>query len=341
MRSGHPERMPRRINLVAVQARMERSDYRDAAAFRAKIASLMTDVARTVDLALPTLVSFPELIGMYLSFVPRYWDILRDQHTLEAGGFQIIGKYGETLPEEQRARGRNMVRQLLFINTAVEAEAAYVDTFSSLAKQHNCYIGAGSIALPPMDVEPSKGGRHITDDTKVYNTAYLFSPRGICLMRTPKVQMTSGFEASVFDPGPPSELLAVETALGRIGTLVCFDGFHETLIERLDAQGVEILLKPSYNQHPWEGPSTYQPSCGEGENWLRYGCPAIIQGRENIRYGVNAMLVGAVFDDTAAEGLSSISANTGNPDAAWRDGILAIATAPDVEEIVAATVDLG
>lgn len=247
---------------------MERADYRDAGAFRAKIASLMADVARTVDLSLPTLVSFPELIGMYLSFLPRYWDILCGEPTMEAGVRLVIGKYAETLPEEHRSRGSAIVRRLLFIDTAVEAEAAYVDTFSSLAREHGCYIGAGSIALPPMEVEPSKGGRHVADDTKLYNTAYLFSPRGVCLARTPKAEMTGGFEATVFDPGPPSELIPVDTALGRIGTLVCFDGFHETLIERYDAQGVEILLKPSYNQHRWEAESTYDPSRGEG----RTGC---------------------------------------------------------------------
>lgn len=332
--------MPRQINLVAVQARMERSDYRDVPAFHAKVASLMADVSRAVDLSLPTLVSFPELIGMYLSFVPRYWEILCGEPAMESGVRLIIGKYAETLPEEHRARGSAIVRRLLFIDTAVDAEAAYIDTFSSLAREYGCYIGAGSIALPPMDVEPSKGGRHVVDDSKVYNTAYLFSPQGVCLARTPKAQMTKGFEASVFDPAPPSELIAVDTALGRLGTLVCFDGFHETLVERYDAQGVEILLKPSYNQHPWDGPSTYQPSCGEGENWLRYGCPAIIQGRENIRYGVNAMLVGGVFDDMYAEGLSSISANTGNPAATWQDGVLAIAKRPDDEEIVSATVEI-
>ena len=69
--------------------------------------------------------------------------------------------------------------------------------------------------------------------------------------------------------------------------------------------------------------------------------PAIIQGRENIRYGVNAMLVGGVFDDTYAEGRSTIAANTGRPDACWDEGILALATRPDTEEIIAATVELA
>lgn len=52
------------------------------------------------------------------------------------------------------------------------------------------------------------------------------------------------------------------------------------------------------------------------------------------------MLVGGVFEDTYAEGLSSISVNTGDPDATWEDGVLAIAKRPDAEEVVAATVEL-
>jgi hypothetical protein len=91
--------------------------------------------------------------------------------------------------------------------------------------------------------------------------------------------------------------------------------------------------------HPWDGPSTYDPAHKEGENWLCAGCPSIIQGRENIRYGVNAMLVGAVFEDTAAEGLSSIAVNTGRPGAAWEEGVVAIASSATEEEAVVATVD--
>jgi hypothetical protein len=332
--------MSRQVNLVAVQARMEREDYRDAAAFRGKIAALMKDFSAAVDLSRPTLVSFPELIGMYLSFVPRYWDVLGEAESLEAGTFAVLGAHSMSLPEEQRATGRDAVRRLLFIDGALEAEAAYVQTFASLAREYGCYVGAGSIAMPPIETEQSKGGRHIVDETKVYNTAYLFSPRGVCLARTPKVEMTPGFEERVFDPGSPADLVPVDTAVGRIGTLVCFDGFHETLVERCDAQGVQVLLKPSYNMHPWGEPWTYDPDQKEGEAWLANGCPSIIQGRENIRYGVNPMLVGGVFPDTYAEGLSSISRNAGDPAATWKDGVIAMAADPVAEEIVAATVEM-
>jgi hypothetical protein len=50
-------------------------------------------------------------------------------------------------------------------------------------------------------------------------------------------------------------------------------------------------------------------------------------------------MVGAVFEDTAAEGLSSVAVNTGVPGAPWKDGVLAMAAKPDAEEILAAVVD--
>jgi len=328
-----------RINLVAVQAKPELGDYRDAGAFRAKIASLMDRVAAEADLSLPTLVSFPELIGMYLSFVPFYWDDLKGETNLEGAATRIVMRDIASVPEAHRASPEAAARYLLFVQHAVETESAYTETFASLAREHGVYLGAGSVALPHMESEPSKGGLHIADESRVFNTAYLFSPRGVCINRVPKVNLVPGFEQRVFDPGPRSEVIPADTALGRIGTLVCFDGFHETLVERYDSLGVDILLKPSYNMHPWNTPWPFDESKLEGESWLGSGCPSIIQGRENIRYGVNAMMVGVVFEDTAAEGLSSVAVNTGVPGAPWKDGVLAMAATPDAEAIVVAVVD--
>ena len=329
-----------KANLVAVQARTELADYRSAEAFYAKNAALMQQVAREVDLSLPTLVSFPELIGMFLSFVPFYWDDLQGQSSLEAAATAIVFKNLSRLDESDRTSPETAARRLLFIDTALDAEAIYTETFSSLARDYGVYLAAGSIALPPIEHEPSKGGAHVADAAHIYNTAYLFSPRGVCLRRVPKVNMTEPFENRIFDSAPKSELLPVQTPLGRVGTLVCWDGFHETLMEHYDALGVEVLLKPSYNQHKWNEPWAFGGDCTEGEIWLRNGCPSIIQGRENIRFGVNAMMVGEVFEDMLAEGLSSIAVNTGRVGASWEDGVLAMAHQPDAEEIVAATVEL-
>ncbi len=331
----------KKINLVAVQAKTALADYRDGDAFHAKMASLMQEAARQVDFGLPTLVSYPELVGMFLSFVPFFRDDLEGEQSLEQAAMKIVMKNFARLSEEDRKTPETAARKLMFVDTALDAERMYVDAFSSLAREFGVYVAAGSIALPPIEDEPSKGGRHLDDATKVYNMSYFFSPRGVCLRRVPKVYLTAGFEERVFDSAPRSALLPVETALGRVGTLVCWDGFHETLVEHYDSLGVDILLKPSYNQHPWDAPWPFDNSIKESENWLNTGCPSIIQGRENIRYGVNAMMVGAVFEDMLAEGLSSIAVNTGRPGASWEDGVLAMAARPDREEVIAATVEMS
>ncbi len=306
-----------KVNLVAVQAKTELNDYASAEAFQAKMSSLMAEAMREVDGDLPTLVSFPELVGMYLSFVPYFWDDLKDETNLEAAGTKLVMKNIDRLSEEHRATPETAARRLMFIEHAVETERAYVDTFSSLAREYAAYLAAGSIALPPLEENARKGGRYVIDDTKVYNMSYLFSPRGVCLSRVPKVNMTEPFEVRVFDSGPKSELVPVDTPVGRVGTLVCWDGFHQTLVERYDALAVDILLQPSYNQKLWNGPCSYDAPGTEGENRLRTTCVSMIQGRENIQFGIEAFMVGAVFEDMLAEGLSYIAQNTGRVGASW------------------------
>jgi len=329
-----------KVNLVAVQAKTELNDYRSNEAFQAKMASLMERAMREVDRDLPTLVSYPELVGLFLSFVPYHWDDLKDETNVEAAGMKLVVKSMAAIPEGQRASPEAGARWLMFIQHAVETEQAYVETFSSLAREYGAYVAAGSIALPPLEEEPGKGGRHVRDETKVYNISYLFSPRGVCLNRVPKVNLTEPFEVRIFDGGPRSELVPVDTAVGRVGTLVCYDGFHETLVERYDALGVDIMLQPSYNHELWDGPCWYDPSSKEGESRLRTSGCALIQGRENLQYAVEAMMVGAVFEDTLAEGLSYIARNTGRVGASWEEGVIAMAEKPDAEEIVAATVEV-
>ena len=77
------------------------------------------------------------------------------------------------LSEDHRGSAEKAARQLLLVETAVDAECMYFEAFASLAREYGCYVAAGSIALPPMETEPSKGGRHVSDGSKLYNTAYL------------------------------------------------------------------------------------------------------------------------------------------------------------------------
>jgi hypothetical protein len=63
----------------------------------------------------------------------------------------------------------------------------------------------------------------------------------------------------------------------------------------------------------------------------------LIQGRENIRIGVSAALVGEAFADRRAEGKSHVVVNRGHTEADWRDIVLAEADDPFSAAIVSAT----
>jgi len=326
-----------KMNLVAVQARPVLEDYRSARAFHAKMSDLMQRAVSQVDTSLPTLVAFPEGIGLFLSFVPFYYDQVKDCETVAQVIMRVAPR--NLLPFLGTAiRHRALGLKTAFIHTALQAEKIYSDTFSALAREHRVYLLAGTIYVPPVEYEVSRG-RHIAA-ARVQNMAYLFSPKGLCLRRVPKLNFSPPLETRIgFRRGQRSDLVPADTALGRIGILVCYDGFFETLIEHYDGLGAQIIVKPSYNMHPWNTPWAFDGRLKEGEAWLRHGLPSIIQGRENILYGVNPMLVGKILD-LEAEGLSSVCWNTGDPSTPGEKALLAIADRPDEEAIVAATVDM-
>jgi predicted amidohydrolase len=331
------QRPAAKINLVAVQASPELADYASAHAFHAKMAALAQQAVAAVDRRHPTLLAFPEAIGLFLTFVPFHYDDVKHCRTLRQALLKALSR---RLPSFLGAMWRHKLpnlRRAAFLDTALAAEKIYSDTFASLAREHGVYLLAGSLYTPPIEEEVVKG-RHILS-TRVYNTSYLFSPQGVILRRIPKVNLIEPLEtAAGFERGPKSELCPVDTALGRIGVLICYDAFHHTLVEHYDALGTDILVQPSYNNDLWDGPWSGGRDLTEGQAWLRFGLPAMIQGRENIRYGVNPMMVGRIFD-LVGQGRSSISINTGRPGASLEDALLAIAATPDGEEIVAATVD--
>lgn len=103
--------------------------------------------------------------------------------------------------------------------------------------------------------------------------------------------------------------------------------------------GVEVLINPSHNERRWEVPAGFNESITVGEAWMRHGLPGMIQGREHLRYGVTAMLVGPVFD-VRSHGQSRICRNLGDLAVDPRSSLLAEARV-DEEDIIAATVDVA
>ena len=324
-----------KLNLVAVQAKPVMSDYASGDAFFRKMESLMKRASAEADFSLPTLVAFPEGIGLPLAFVPQTYHQIGDAKTIAQVFVRAVPK---NLPRFLRAwaKFRTSFFRTVFLETALEAEEIFVSTFSQLAREYGVYLCAGCIYAPHIEEEAVRG-RHVVSKA-VYNQSYLFNPHGVCLRRTPKINLAPPTEPRFgFSPGHRSDVLPIDTHIGRLGTLVCYDAFHRSLIERMDAMAVEIVLNPSHNERRWEAKAGFDESITVGEAWLRHGLPAMIQGREHLQYGVSPMLVGPVFD-VRSHGQSRICRNIGAPAPDLRRSLLAEAPV-DEEAVICATVE--
>jgi len=293
----------------------------------------------------PRLIAFPEMIGFPLLLTLGVFAEIRVCRTVGEAARYLARRYWRTLVHLTFRRGMAGLAGL-YAARAIPAFLAYTKAFAEAARFGKATIVAGTIILPPIDEEPSRG-LHIRG-RQAYNTAFIFSPAGRILGRTYKINLTAGAESHAgIARAPLSQLLPFDTPVGRLGVAICLDGFHSGVIERLDGLGAQIIVQPSANHAPWSRPWPADRRFTEGEAWLRFGLRAQLQDRCNIRYGLNPMMVGGVFD-LLPRGRSSIVEKLalatvplvtrgGVPEEQF-PGIVKLAATADKEEIIRAAV---
>lgn len=325
-----------KVHLAAVQARMRSEPYRTPEAFAEWIVGLTERAAQGLDDA-PKLVAFPEIIGMPLLL------------TLSQGGGSSPTRLSSValtlLKREWRAVLRAAVQhrafgpQAFFLARALPAYRAYTDAFSEAARLTGATIVAGTSFLPAVSDEAARG-LHITS-SRVENAAYTFAPTGNILGRSAKRFLTAGLESRVGLSRGKGATNVLETPAGRVGVAVCLDGFYSTVLDTLDGLGAQVVVQPSANFAPWARRWPPDGAYSEGEAWLTFGLRRGVRDRQNVRYGVNPMLVGELFG-LRAEGRSSIVANPRFLEAETEGygGVVALAGSSDQEAIVRVTVPL-
>ncbi|MCA9838919.1 MAG: hypothetical protein KC422_18530 [Trueperaceae bacterium] len=325
-RANHP------TNLVAVQAQMTLADYESAEHFHKKILNLSE---RAVD-GLPqgqTLVAFPEVIGLPLLLTLGHFEAVRHSSSIQGAMLSYLKRaWKQVLASAWQQRRWGFAS--LYQAQAIPAYLAYKRAFSEAAKTFGVQVIAGSIFLPHIEEEAARGV-HVAR-REVYNTAFGFSAKGQLLGRSRKVYLTDGAESrSGLSRGQLADLYPISMPVGKVGVAICLDAFYSSVIEHFDALGTEIIVQPSANHADWQRPWPADPTLTEGEAWLKHGLLQMIQGREHLRFGLNPMMVGNVWD-LEASGRSSIVFNTRHYPGfqTERPGLAALAESPYEEAFV-------
>ncbi|HKE50724.1 MAG TPA: carbon-nitrogen hydrolase family protein [Actinomycetes bacterium] len=148
----------------------------------------------------------------------------------------------------------------MLVDNAVVVPGPAIDRLAAIALENRVWLVVGAEE------------REQTGST-IYNTILYFSPDGELVDRHRKLVPT-GSERTVWGMGDGSTLRVVNTPLGRIGGLICWENYMPLARFHLYAQGVDVWLAPTLAQ---------------GDGWI-----ATMQhlARENRMYviGVNPVL---------------------------------------------------
>ncbi len=86
------------------------------------------------------------------------------------------------------------------------------------------------------------------DAHQLFNTAILLGPDGTMIGRYRKVCIPRGEIEAGVEPG--TEYPVFETSIGKIGMMICYDGFFPQVAQRLTDNGAEVIAWPVWGCNP-------------------------------------------------------------------------------------------
>ncbi len=152
------------------------------------------------------------------------------------------------------------------LSNAVKMESDDLVPLYEAARKHHVTIVCG------MEERDSK-----LSQSTLYNTVLIIGKDGTLLNRHRKLMPTNP-ERMVWGFGDASGLKVVDTPVGRIGTLLCWENYMPLARYALYAQGIEVYIAPTYDSGDgWIG--TLQHIAREGCCWV-VGCGNLMKGSD-------------------------------------------------------------
>jgi predicted amidohydrolase len=300
------------VALIAVQLEVDAAVLASGDAYRAHIDDAAACAVEEAGSAAQRFIVFPELAG-HLALLATAPPQAHKSKTLSAAlAAAAVRRPLEVLRGVVSSRTL-APKHAVLAALAPDGERYWRSVFGPLARRHDAWVVAGShLRLSPAG--------------DLTNASMLFAPDGKCVAVTDKVNLVPGMEDGAkgglgLARGELDKLPIVETPMGRVCTLICYDGFSEphTSLERFVAiapviaekGGVVIAANPAANPWRWEEPwppEGLDAACGaivgnrleraagsRAAQWAREGLPASMR-TGFARFGVTAHLVGGVLD---------------------------------------------
>lgn len=188
-------------------------------------------------------------------------------------------------------------RLVVFPETFVPGYPAWIwrlrpGTDMALSERLHARLRENSVSLAADDLAPLRQaaaehgvavvcGIHERDTEfgggTLYNTVVTLGPDRALLNRHRKLMPTNP-ERMVWGMGDASGLVAVETPVGRIGTLICWESYMPLVRYALYAQGIDVYVTPTYDSGD-RTVATMQHIAREAGCWV-VSCGTAFRGRD-------------------------------------------------------------
>jgi predicted amidohydrolase len=133
------------------------------------------------------------------------------------------------LPETITASGNGVS----YLDAAQPVPGPATDYFGELARQHGLYLVAGLV----------ERDKHL-----IYNVAVLIGPDGKLIGKYRKVALPrTEIEAGIM---PGHDYPVFDTRFGKVGLMVCYDGFFPEVARQLSLHGAEVIAFPVAGCNP-------------------------------------------------------------------------------------------
>jgi len=224
------------------------------------------------------LIIFPEDIGLLVAFEGISAQTVTD--AIQQVYLKNEGKIKEKFQDS------SLLKQL-FLSLTDEFAKGFYEFFSALSAKYNVY----TMACNNMAEFKRVGESYFPVNSDVLNTCFVFDESGRVLQRQSKVNLTKMEAGLGIDCARIEDVKTFKLNGIRFGIAISLDAFSVDYIYRL--RDAEIVVQPDANPQRWNGyleNGRWQP-----EEWMDSSY-YIAQRLPDVKYVVNPMMVGSLFD---------------------------------------------
>jgi nitrilase len=223
--------------------------------------SILFDTPRTLE-KLADLASAAHGTGATLAVFPEAF----------VGGYPKGANFGTSLGI-RTAAGRDEFRA--YFESAIEVPGPETELIAKTARDNQLYLVVGVI-------ERSGG--------TLYCTILFFSPTGDLLGKHRKL-MPTALERIVWGCGDGSTLTVLDTPLGKLGAVICWENYMPLLRTAMYAKGIQLYCAPTVDDRDTWIPSMRHIAC-EGRCFVFSACQHLTDDKQTGTSGGKTLILG-------------------------------------------------